>query len=159
MDKQDHDAILNAYNLARERIANRRADSDLIEDALQQSIVNVLKAQSRVKNLPAYALRTVYREFQRLLRLERRLEQKQATTEEELDSSPDLGWEDRIHRRLLVRELISKLEGRNQILVRLYSEDFPWEYIGPFVGLSPKSAKQTCYQILRRLGQGAKAKT
>lgn len=158
MNQRDHDAILNAYNLARERIANRRADSDLAEDALQESMINVLKAQSRVKNLPAYVLRTVYREFQRLLRLERRSEQKHAT-EEEFDSKPDLGWEDRIHRRLLVRELISGLEGRDQVLVRLYSEDFPWDYIGPVVGLSPKSAKQTCYQILRRLGQGDKAKT
>ena len=158
MNKRDHEAILNAYNLARERIAYRRADSDLIEDALQQSMLNVLKAQSRVKNLPAYALRTVYREFQRLVRLERRSEHK-LTTEEELDSRPDLDWEDRIHRRLLVRELISKLEGRNQILVRLYSEGFPWEYISLVVGLTPKSAKQTCYQILRRLGQDDKAKT
>ena len=158
MGKQDHDVILNAYHLARDRIEKRRTNSDLIEDALQQSLLNVLKAQSQVRDLPAYLVRTVYREFRRMLKLERRSAQEQ-TSAEELDSSPDLDWEDRIHRRLLVRELIATLEERNQILVRLYSEGFPWQYIGRVVGLSPKSAKQTCYQILRRLGQNRKANT
>jgi RNA polymerase sigma factor (sigma-70 family) len=158
MEKRDHDAILNAYNLARERITRRKTDLGLAEDALQESIVNVLNARARVKNLPAYAIRTVYREIRRLAKLERRSDQKH-TTEEELDSKPDLDWEDRIHRRLLVRELISELEGRDQILVKLYSEDFPWEYIGSVVGLSPKSAKQTCYMLLRRLRQSNKAST
>jgi hypothetical protein len=156
MDKRDHDAILNAYNLARERLAKRKSDSGQVEDALQQSMVNVIKAQVRVKDVPAYALRTVYRELTRLAKLERRSEQKE-TTEEKFDSAPDLGWEDRIHRYLLARELISELQGREQLLIRLYSEDYPWEYIGPVVGLSPKSAKQTCYSLLRRLR--AKVKT
>ena len=158
MEKRDQDAILNAYNLARERITRRKTDLGLAEDALQESIVNVLNARARVKNLPAYAIRTVYREIRRLAKLERRSDHKH-TTEEELDSKPDLDWEDRIHRRLLVRELLSKLEGRDQILVKLYSEDFPWEYIGSVVGLSPKSAKQTCYMLLRRLRQSNKAST
>jgi DNA-directed RNA polymerase specialized sigma subunit len=82
--------------------------------------------------------------------LERRSEQSQ-TTEEKFDSVADVGWEDRIHRRLLARELISELQGREQLLIRLYAEDYPWEYIGPIVGLSPKSAKQTCYLLLRQL--------
>ncbi|HVN79164.1 MAG TPA: hypothetical protein VMW38_09210 [Terriglobia bacterium] len=158
MEKRDQDAILNAYNLARERITRRKTDLGLAEDALQESIVNVLNARARVKNLPAYAIRTVYREIRRLAKLERRSDHKH-TTEEELDSKPDLDWEDRIHRRLLIRELLSKLEGRDQILVKLYSEDFPWEYIGSVVGLSPKSAKQTCYMLLRRLRQSNKAST
>jgi hypothetical protein len=135
MDKRDHDAILNAYNLARERLAKRKSDSGQVEDALQQSMVNVIKAQARVKDVPAYALRTVYRELTRLAKLERRSEQKE-TTEEKFDSAPDLGWKDRIHRYLLARELISQLQGREQLLIRLYSEDYPWDYIGPVVGLS-----------------------
>ena len=158
MEKQDQDVILNAYHLARDRIEKRKTDSDLIEDALQQSLLNVLKAQSQVRDLPAYLVRTVYREFRRMLKVERRSAQGQ-TSAEELDSSPDLDWEDRTHRRLLVRELIATLDERNRILVRLYSEGFPWPYIGRVVGLSPKSAKQTCYQILRRLGQDRKANT
>jgi hypothetical protein len=150
MDKQDHDTILNAYNLAKERLAKRQSDSGQVDDALQQSMVNVLKTRSRVRDLPAYTLRTVYRELTRLAKLERRSEQTE-TSEEKFDSAPDLGWEDRMHRLLLARELISQLQGREQLLIRLYSEDYPWEYIGPVVGLSPKSAKQTCYLLLRRL--------
>jgi len=150
MDKQDHDTILNAYNLAKERLAKRQSASGQVDDALQQSMVNVLKTRSRVRDLPAYTLRTVYRELGRLAKLARRSEQTQ-TTEEKFDSVPDVGWEDRIHRRLLARELISELQGREQLLIRLYSEDYPWEYIGPVVGLSPKSAKQTCYLLLRQL--------
>jgi hypothetical protein len=150
MDKRDHDAILKAYNVARERLAKRQSDSGQVDDALQQSMVNVLKARARVRDLPAYTLRTVYRELVRLAKLERRSEQSQ-TTEEKFDSVADVGWEDRIHRRLLARELISELQGREQLLIRLYAEDYPWEYIGPIVGLSPKSAKQTCYLLLRQL--------
>ena len=88
MDKKDHDAILNAYNLARERLAKKKADSGLVEDALQQSMVNVIKARARVKDVPAYALRTVYRELTRLAKLQRRLEQKQRLPRRSSTQSP-----------------------------------------------------------------------
>ena len=32
MDKQDHDAILKAYNVARERLAKRQSDSGQVDD-------------------------------------------------------------------------------------------------------------------------------
>ena len=55
MDKRDHDAILNAYNVAKEQLARKKNDSDSAVDALQESIVGVIKARARVKNLPGYA--------------------------------------------------------------------------------------------------------
>ena len=85
--------------------------------------------------------------------MERRSEQ---TAEKEIESQPDVGWEDRVNDRLLVRQLLAKLEARDQILLRLYSEDYSWKYIGPIVGMTPKSAKQTCYLLLRRLRQIAR---
>lgn len=39
MDKRDHDAILNAYNVAKEQLARKKNDSDSAADALQESIV------------------------------------------------------------------------------------------------------------------------
>ena len=153
MDKRDHDAILNAYNVAKEQLARKKNDADSAADALQESIVGVIKARARVKNLTGYALRAAHREFKRLINLERRSEQ---TAEKEIESHPDVGWEDRVNDRLLIRQLLSKLEARDQILLRLYSEDYPWKYIGPIVGLTPQSAKQTCYLLLRQLRQTAR---
>jgi len=72
MDKRDHDAILNAYNVAKEQLARKKNDSDSTADAFQESIVGVIKARARVKNLPGYALRAAHREFKRLINLERR---------------------------------------------------------------------------------------
>jgi len=54
MDKQDRDTILNAYNLAKERLAKRQSDSGQVDEALQQSMVNVLKTRSRVRDLPTH---------------------------------------------------------------------------------------------------------
>jgi RNA polymerase sigma factor (sigma-70 family) len=156
MDKRDHDAILNAYNVAKEQLARKKNDSESAADALQESIVGVIKARARVKNLPGYALRAAHREFKRLINLERRSEQ---TAEKEIESHPDVGWEHRVNDRVLIRQLLSKLEARDQILLRLYSEDYPWKYIGSIVGMTPKSAKQTCYLLLRRLRQIAKERT
>jgi hypothetical protein len=51
MDKRDHDAILNAYNLA------RTAGKNLTRVRLKcvaAGIVNVIKAQAQVKDVPAY---------------------------------------------------------------------------------------------------------
>jgi len=150
MDKRDDDALLDAYNLVRERLEKNKAESGRIEDALQQTVLNVLKARGRVRDLPGYTLRTVYRELRRLARLEWLSEQRE-TTAERFGLQPDLGSEAQPYRRVLVLELLSKLEETDQILVRLYAEQYPWEYIGPMVGLSPQSAKQRCYRLLRRL--------
>lgn len=51
MDKRDHDAILNAYNVAKEQLARKKNDSESAADALQESIVGVIRARARVKNL------------------------------------------------------------------------------------------------------------
>jgi len=67
-----------------------------------------------------------------------------------------VGWEDRVNDRVLIRQLLSKLEARDQMLLKLYSEDYSWKYIGTIVGLTPQSAKQTCYLLLRQLRQTAK---
>jgi len=156
MDKRDHDNILKAYNVAKEQLARKKNDLDSAADALQESIVGVIKARARVNNLTGYALRAAHREFKRLTNLERGSEQ---TAEKEIESQPDLGWEDRINNRVLTRQLLSKLEARDQTLLRLYSEDCPWEYIGPIVGLTPQSAKQTCYLLLRRLRRIARERS
>lgn len=150
MDKRDDGALLNAYNLARERLEKNKAESVRLEDALQQTVLNLLKARDRVKDLPADAIRTAYRDLRRLAWVERRSEQREITGAK-LHSQPDLGSEGRPYRRVLALELISKLERTDQILVRLYAEEYPWEYIDPIVGLSPQSAKQRCYRLLRRL--------
>jgi DNA-directed RNA polymerase specialized sigma24 family protein len=153
MDKRDHDAILNAYNVAKEQLARKKNDSDSAADALQESMVGVIKARARVKNLTGYTLRAAYREFKRLIDLERLSEQ---TADKGVESHPDVGWEDRINDRVLIRQLLSKLDTRDRTLLKLYSEDYPWRFIGPIVGLTPQSAKQTCYLLLRQLRETAK---
>jgi len=148
MDKRDHDAILNAYNVAKEQLARKKNDPDSAADALQESMVGVIRARGRVKNLTGYALRAAHREFKRLTNLER---QSEYTAAKQLQSQPDVGWEDRLNDRVLICQLLSELEARDQILLRLYSENYPWNYIGSVVGLTAQSAKQTCYVLLRRL--------
>lgn len=37
MDKRDDDALLNAYNLVRERLERNKAESGRLEDAVQQT--------------------------------------------------------------------------------------------------------------------------
>ena len=74
MDKRDHDAILNAYNVAKEQLARKKNHSDSAADALQESMVGVIRLRARVKNLTGYALRAAYREFKRLINLERQSE-------------------------------------------------------------------------------------
>ena len=63
MDKQEQEAILEAYKLARQqtaRLANRnRTDPGLVEDAVHEGILNVLKSKARtgIRNLPAYLVK------------------------------------------------------------------------------------------------------
>ena len=39
MDKRDDDAILNAYNVAKEQLARKKNNLDSAADALQESMV------------------------------------------------------------------------------------------------------------------------
>jgi hypothetical protein len=147
MDKRDHDAILNAYNVAKEQLARKKNDADSAADALQESIVGVIKARARVKNLPGYALRAAHREFKRLINLKRRSEQ---TAEKEVESHPDVGWEDRVNDRVLIRQLLSNLEARDQILLRLYSEDY--QEVLAHRGMTPRAPNRRA-TLLRRFAK------
>lgn len=68
MDKQEREPFLEVHKSARQktaRLANKKtADPALVEDAVHEHILSVLKYKARtgIKNLPAYLVRTACRE-------------------------------------------------------------------------------------------------
>lgn len=86
------------------------------------------------------------------------------TSREDFDAKIDVrsfDCEAHIHRRMRVEEALSDVDGKHRDLLILFSQSYPWEYIGPLVGMTPESAKTLCHRLLRRLrkAERLKAKT
>jgi hypothetical protein len=83
------------------------------------------------------------------------------TSHEDFDAGIDirsLDLELKIHQRLRVEEALAEIKDRHRDLLILFSENYPWEYIGPLVGLTPESAKTLCHRLLRRLRKAERLK-
>ena len=158
MDKQEQEAILEAYKLARqktERLANRnRTDPGLVEDAVHEGILNVLKSKARtgIRNLPAYLVRTAYRELRRSAAVKRRDE----TRHVELDSIEQEGVACSRTRQLeasiLVHQLKEQLPLEELQLVRWHDADeLSFEEIAALKNISPEAARKRYERSLRTI--------
>jgi RNA polymerase sigma factor (sigma-70 family) len=158
MDKHKQEAILEAYRLVREqtvRLANRkRTDPALVEDAVHEGIVNLLKSKARsgIRNLPAYLARAVYRELRRSAAVKRRDEARHV----ELDSIEQEGVScsttERLEATVLVGQLKEQLPLEELQLVKWHDADeLSFEEIATLKNISPEAARKRYERSLRTI--------
>lgn len=149
MDKQEQEAILEAYKLARQqtaRVANRKgADPGLVEDAVHEGILNVLRSKARtgIRNLPAYLAKAAYRELRRSAALKRLDEARHV----ELDSIEHEGVVCATTRHLEASILLDQLKEQLPLeelqLVRWHDADeLSFEEIAALKNISPEAARK-----------------
>ncbi len=158
MDKQEEEAILEAYKLARQqavRLANKKGtDPSLVEDAVHESILNVLKSKARtsIRNLPAYLVRTACRELRRSAAVKRRNETRHVGLDSIEQEGVVCSTTRQFEASILVHQLKEQLPLEELQLVRWHDADeLSFEEIAALKNISPEAARKRYERSLRTI--------